>query len=55
MNCFDCEILLQALIDGELDAGHVRDVEAHVKICAACAEKTRNHSAPCATRWPAPD
>jgi anti-sigma factor RsiW len=33
------ELLLNALADGELDAGHVRDVEAHVAGCAACAEK----------------
>jgi anti-sigma factor RsiW len=39
MNCAECEILLHALIDGELDAGHARDVEAHVAACAACAEK----------------
>jgi anti-sigma factor RsiW len=35
----DYESLLHALADGELDAGHVRDVEAHVAGCAACAEK----------------
>ena len=39
MNCAECEILLHALIDGELDAGHARDVEAHVATCAGCAEK----------------
>jgi len=41
MNCADAEILLHALIDGELDAGHARDVEAHVTACAACAEKLK--------------
>ena len=41
MNCAECEILLHALIDGELDAGHARDVEAHVAQCSACAEKLR--------------
>jgi anti-sigma factor RsiW len=41
MNCAECEILLHALIDGELDAGHARDVEAHVMTCAACAEKLK--------------
>jgi anti-sigma factor RsiW len=41
MNCAECEILLHALIDGELDAGHVRDVEAHVADCSACAEKLK--------------
>jgi len=39
MNCADCEVLLHALIDGELDAGHARDVEAHVATCAGCAGK----------------
>jgi anti-sigma factor RsiW len=39
MNCAECEILLHALIDGELDAGHARDVEAHVANCSGCAEK----------------
>ncbi len=39
MNCAECETLLHALIDGELDAGHSRDVEAHVAACAGCAEK----------------
>jgi len=31
--------LIHALIDGELDAGHARDVEAHVASCADCAGK----------------
>jgi anti-sigma factor RsiW len=39
MNCAECEVLLHALIDGELDAGHARDVEAHAAHCPACAEK----------------
>src|SRR6202140_590606 len=39
MNCSDSEILLNALIDGELDAGHARDVEKHVAACPACPEK----------------
>jgi anti-sigma factor RsiW len=39
VNCAECEILLHALIDDELDAGHARDVEAHVASCSACAEK----------------
>jgi len=41
MNCAECEILLHALIDGELDAGHARDVEAHVADCSACSEKLK--------------
>src|SRR3984957_5812273 len=39
MNCAECEVLIHALIDGELDAGHTRDVEAHVATCTGCAEK----------------
>ena len=39
MNCAQPEIMLHALIDGELDAGHARDVEAHVATCAACADR----------------
>ena len=39
MNCAECEILIHALIDNELDAGHTRDVETHVASCAACADK----------------
>ena len=39
MNCAECEVLLHALIDGELDAGHTRDVEAHVTSCPGCAAK----------------
>jgi anti-sigma factor RsiW len=39
MNCAEAEIMLHALLDGELDAGHARDVEAHIADCAGCAEK----------------
>jgi len=39
MNCAECEVLIHALIDGELDAGHARDVEVHVATCTTCAEK----------------
>ena len=41
MNCADAEIMLHALIDGELDAGHARDVEAHVATCTTCAEELK--------------
>jgi anti-sigma factor RsiW len=41
MTCDETEILLHALIDGELDAGHARDVETHVATCPGCAEKLR--------------
>jgi anti-sigma factor RsiW len=39
MKCDESEVLLHALIDGELDAGHARDVEAQVADCAGCSEK----------------
>ncbi len=37
MDCDESEILLHALIDGELDAGHARDVETHIAGCPRCA------------------
>jgi anti-sigma factor RsiW len=37
MTCDEAKILLHALIDGELDAGHAREVEAHIATCPACA------------------
>ena len=37
MTCNQAEILLHALLDGELDAGHAREVEAHLEICPRCA------------------
>ena len=45
MTCDEAEILLHALIDGELDAGHARDVEAHVATCPACAEELKTFRA----------
>ena len=36
MTCTETEILLHALLDGELDAGHAREVEAHVANCPHC-------------------
>jgi anti-sigma factor RsiW len=36
MTCDEAEVLLNALIDGELDAGHAREVEAHVATCKRC-------------------
>jgi len=39
MTCEEAEVLLHALIDGELDAGHTREVEAHVAGCARCAAR----------------
>jgi anti-sigma factor RsiW len=37
MTCDEAKILLHALIDGELDAGHAREVEAHIATCPSCA------------------
>ena len=37
MTCDEAKILLHALIDGELDAGHAREVEAHIEGCPDCA------------------
>jgi len=37
MTCDEAETLIHALIDGELDAGHAREVEAHVAECPRCA------------------
>jgi anti-sigma factor RsiW len=37
MTCEEARVLVHALADGELDAGHAREVEAHVAQCAACA------------------
>jgi anti-sigma factor RsiW len=37
MTCDEAEILLHALIDGELDAGHARAVEEHIAGCPRCA------------------
>ena len=37
MTCDEAGILVHALIDGELDAGHARDVEAHIAGCPRCA------------------
>ena len=41
MNCDEAEVLLHALIDGELDAGNAREVEAHIMNCANCAGRLR--------------
>jgi anti-sigma factor RsiW len=36
MTCDEAEILLHALIDGELDASHAREVEHHIAGCPRC-------------------
>src|SRR3954466_2827621 len=43
MNCEEAHVLLHALIDGELDAGHAREVEAHAAICPRCAAALRDY------------
>ena len=41
MNCDEAGILMHALIDGELDAGHAREVETHIAGCTGCAARLR--------------
>jgi anti-sigma factor RsiW len=43
MTCDEAEILLHALIDGELDASHAREVEAHLANCAKCTAAARDY------------
>ena len=43
MTCAEAEILLHALLDGELDAGHAYDVKAHVGSCPRCAAELRTY------------
>jgi anti-sigma factor RsiW len=45
MTCDESEILLHALIDDELDAGHAHDIETHVAGCSACADKLTSYRA----------
>jgi anti-sigma factor RsiW len=37
MKCKDAKVLMHGLVDCELDAGHVHDVEAHLAVCPHCA------------------
>jgi anti-sigma factor RsiW len=41
MNCDEASILMHALIDGELDAGHARELETHIATCPGCAARLR--------------
>jgi anti-sigma factor RsiW len=41
MKCDEAGILLHALIDNELDAGHIHEVEGHIAACATCATHLR--------------
>jgi anti-sigma factor RsiW len=43
MICAEAEILIHALLDGELDAGHAHDVEAHAGSCPRCAAELRGY------------
>jgi anti-sigma factor RsiW len=60
MNCEEANVLLHALIDGELDAGHAREAEAHIASCANCAaqlrefQEFRNAMSPARLRFAAP-
>jgi anti-sigma factor RsiW len=42
MTCDETDILLHALIDNELDAGHARQIEAHAASCRDCAVQLRD-------------
>ena len=42
MNCEEAGLLLHALVDGELDAGHARELETHVAGCPRCAAQLRD-------------
>ena len=50
MNCDEANILLHALIDGELDAGHAREVETHIAGCAELRARACANSTNCAKR-----
>jgi anti-sigma factor RsiW len=39
MTCAESEVLLHALLDGELDAGHAHEVETHLETCPRCARQ----------------
>jgi anti-sigma factor RsiW len=41
MTCAEAEIMLHALLDGELDAGHAFEVETHLTTCPRCAAQLR--------------
>jgi anti-sigma factor RsiW len=43
MTCGEAETLLHALIDGELDAGHARQIEAHTAECQRCTAQLTSY------------
>jgi anti-sigma factor RsiW len=45
MKCEEAEVLLHALLDDELDAGHARAIETHVASCKRCAAQLRDYRA----------
>jgi anti-sigma factor RsiW len=45
MRCEEAEVLLHALIDDELDAGHARAIETHIATCQRCAAQLRDYRA----------
>jgi anti-sigma factor RsiW len=45
MTCDETDVLLHALIDNELDAGHAHQVEAHAASCQHCTAQLRAYRA----------
>ena len=45
MTCDETDVLLHALIDNELDAGHAHEVEAHAASCQHCTAQLRAYRA----------
>jgi anti-sigma factor RsiW len=43
MTCEEAGVMLHALIDDELDAGHAREVETHAAGCARCAAQLASY------------
>ncbi len=43
MTCDEAEVMLHALIDDELDAGHAREIETHAASCARCAAQLASY------------
>jgi anti-sigma factor RsiW len=41
MSCAETKILLHALLDNELDAGHARELETHMATCPGCTAELR--------------
>src|ERR1700690_1360846 len=60
MNCDEASILMHALIDGELAAGHARELETHIATCATWAARfvefheRRKMMTPAGVRYGAP-